>query len=94
MRLFKSVAFCLQPQGDSYTRKSAFDAMLADCVLVFFHLGPAYVQVQYQWHLPTYHHMLSVFMPEDDMRNDTVTVEDGLQRINAREVAAMRDPRA
>uniref|UniRef100_A0ACD5Y0K8 Uncharacterized protein n=1 Tax=Avena sativa TaxID=4498 RepID=A0ACD5Y0K8_AVESA len=89
MRLFKSAAFCLQPQGDSYTRKSAFDAMLAGCVPVFFHPGSAYVQ--YRWHLPADHRKYSVFVPEDSVRNGTVRVEDVLRRISAREVATMRE---
>ncbi|KAF7057253.1 hypothetical protein CFC21_064561 [Triticum aestivum] len=89
MRLFKSAAFCLQPQGDSYTRRSAFDAVLAGCVPVFFHPGSAYVQ--YRWHLPADHRKYSVFVPEDGVRNGTVKVEDVLRRIGAREVAAMRE---
>ncbi|KAM0859662.1 hypothetical protein ACQ4PT_047039 [Festuca glaucescens] len=89
MRLFKSAAFCLQPQGDSYTRKSTFDAMLAGCVPVFFHPESAYVQ--YRWHLPADHRKYSVFVPEDGLRNGTVRVEDVLRRISAREVAAMRE---
>jgi xyloglucan galactosyltransferase MUR3 len=31
VRLFKSLAFCLQPPGDSLTRRSAFHAVLAGC---------------------------------------------------------------
>ncbi|KAL6645167.1 hypothetical protein ACP70R_016775 [Stipagrostis hirtigluma subsp. patula] len=50
MKMFQSSLFCLQPQGDSYTRRSAFDSMLAGCIPVFFHPGSAYVQ--YTWHLP------------------------------------------
>ncbi|CAI9774402.1 unnamed protein product [Fraxinus pennsylvanica] len=50
MQMFQSSLFCLQPQGDSYTRRSAFDSMLAGCIPVFFHPGSAYTQ--YTWHLP------------------------------------------
>lgn len=89
MRLFKSAAFCLQPQGDSYTRRSAFDAMLAGCVPVFFHPGSAYVQ--YRWHLPGNYSAYSVFVPEDGVRNGTVRVEDVLRRFGAAEVVAMRE---
>ncbi|MED6168020.1 Xyloglucan galactosyltransferase mur3 [Stylosanthes scabra] len=32
MQMFQSSLFCLQPQGDSYTRRSAFDSMLAGCI--------------------------------------------------------------
>ncbi|GJN30284.1 hypothetical protein PR202_gb18577 [Eleusine coracana subsp. coracana] len=66
MKMFQSSLFCLQPQGDSYTRRSAFDSMLAGCIPVFFHPGSAYVQ--YTWHLPKNYTRYSVFIPEDDIR--------------------------
>ncbi|PUZ67554.1 hypothetical protein GQ55_3G445300 [Panicum hallii var. hallii] len=89
MRHLKSAAFCLQPPGDSYTRRSAFDAMLAGCVPVFFHPGSAYTQ--YRWHLPADHARYSVFLPGDSVRNGTVRVEDVLRRFGRAEVAAMRE---
>ncbi|TVU45795.1 hypothetical protein EJB05_05297, partial [Eragrostis curvula] len=85
----KSAAFCLQPPGDSYTRRSAFDAMLAGCVPVFFHPGSAYTQ--YAWHLPRDHAAYSVFVPGDAVRNGSVTVEDVLRRFPREQVAAMRE---
>ncbi|KAL5205494.1 hypothetical protein ABZP36_033703 [Zizania latifolia] len=89
MRLLKSAAFCLQPRGDSYTRRSVFDAILAGCVPVFFHPGTAYAQ--YRWHLPADHSRYSVFIPEDGVRNGTVKVEHVLRRFGAADVAAMRE---
>ena len=89
MRHLKSAAFCLQPPGDSYTRRSAFDAMLAGCVPVFFHPRSAYTQ--YRWHLPADHTRYSVFVPGDSVRNGTVRVEDVLRRFGRAQVAAMRE---
>ncbi|KAL6622480.1 hypothetical protein ACP70R_032359 [Stipagrostis hirtigluma subsp. patula] len=89
MRLFKSAAFCLQPPGDSYTRRSAFDAILAGCVPVFFHPGSAYAQ--YRWHLPPDPAAYSVFVPEHGVLNGTVKVEDVLRRLSRARVAAMRE---
>ncbi|CAN6329526.1 unnamed protein product [Urochloa humidicola] len=90
VRHLRSAAFCLQPPGDSYTRRSAFDAILAGCVPVFFHPGSAYTQ--YRWHLPRNEHSrYSVFVPGDAVRNGTVRVEDVLQRFRPAEVAAMRE---
>jgi len=89
MRHLRSAAFCLQPPGDSYTRRSAFDAMLAGCVPVFFHPGSAYTQ--YRWHLPVDHAGYSVFVPGESVRNGTVRVEDVLRRFGRAEVAAMRE---
>ncbi|KAJ1265741.1 hypothetical protein BS78_08G098900 [Paspalum vaginatum] len=86
VRHFKSAAFCLQPPGYSYTRRSAFDAMLAGCVPVFFHPSSAYTQ--YRWHLPVDHAKYSVFVPGNSVRNGTVRVKDVLRRFGRAEVAA------
>uniref|UniRef100_A0A0E0BBC5 Exostosin GT47 domain-containing protein n=1 Tax=Oryza glumipatula TaxID=40148 RepID=A0A0E0BBC5_9ORYZ len=88
MRLFQSSTFCLQPQGDSYTRKSAFDAMLAGCIPVFFHPGTAYVQ--YTWHLPRNHADYSVYISEDDVRRNA-SIEERLRRIAPAAVERMRE---
>ncbi|XP_040383864.1 xyloglucan galactosyltransferase KATAMARI1 homolog [Oryza brachyantha] len=88
MRLFQRSTFCLQPQGDSYTRKSAFDAMLAGCIPVFFHPGTAYVQ--YTWHLPKNHADYSVYISEHDVRNNA-SIEERLRRIPPATVERMRE---
>ncbi|EPS69628.1 hypothetical protein M569_05136, partial [Genlisea aurea] len=87
MNLFRSSVFCLQPQGDSYTRRSAFDSMLAGCIPVFFHPGSAYVQ--YTWHLPRDHSAYSVFIPEDD--DDDGSIERILDVISAETAREMRE---
>ncbi|KAM1122447.1 hypothetical protein ACFX19_004049 [Malus domestica] len=79
MQMFQRSLFCLQPQGDSYTRRSAFDSMLAGCIPVFFHPGSAYTQ--YTWHLPKDYTRYSVFIPEDDIRKRNVSIEETLGRI-------------
>jgi hypothetical protein len=89
MRLFRSSTFCLQPPGDSYTRRSAFDAMVAGCVPVFFHPGSAYLQ--YRWHLPENHTRYSVFIPEEEVRAGKVNIEDTLRRIPPAAVREMRE---
>lgn len=88
MHLFQSSIFCLQPQGDSYTRRSAFDSMLAGCIPVFFHPGSAYTQ--YTWHLPKNYSSYSVFIPEDDVRRDE-SIEERLSRISEERVKEMRE---
>ncbi|KAG2404719.1 hypothetical protein LR48_Vigan03g098300 [Vigna angularis] len=72
VQIFQGSLFCLQPQGDSYTRRSAFDSMLVGCIPVFFHLGSAYTQ--YTWHLPKNYTKYSVFIPEDDIRAGEVKI--------------------
>ncbi|KAL5792668.1 hypothetical protein ACOSP7_001262 [Xanthoceras sorbifolium] len=89
MQMFQSSLFCLQPQGDSYTRRSAFDSMLAGCIPVFFHPGSAYTQ--YTWHLPKNYSTYSVFIPEDDIRKRNVTIEERLSQISPEQVKIMRE---
>ncbi|XP_009382174.2 xyloglucan galactosyltransferase KATAMARI1 homolog [Musa acuminata AAA Group] len=89
MQMFQSSLFCLQPQGDSYTRRSAFDSILAGCIPVFFHPGSAYIQ--YTWHLPRNYSTYSVFIPEDDIRKRSVSIEERLKQIPPHVVETMRE---
>ncbi|WVZ55435.1 hypothetical protein U9M48_006095 [Paspalum notatum var. saurae] len=89
MKMFQSSLFCLQPQGDSYTRRSAFDSMLAGCIPVFFHPGSAYVQ--YTWHLPKNYTRYSVFIPEDEIRTRNASIEERLKSIHPDVVKKMRE---
>ncbi|KVH94304.1 Exostosin-like protein [Cynara cardunculus var. scolymus] len=88
MKMFQNSVFCLQPQGDSYTRRSAFDSILAGCIPVFFHPGSAYTQ--YTWHLPKNYTKYSVFIPEDDIRKNA-SIEQILSRIPSETIKKMRD---
>jgi hypothetical protein len=88
MELFQSSTFCLLPQGDTYTRRSTFDAILAGCIPVFFHPGTAFVQ--YAWHLPKDHAEYSVYIAEEDVRRGNASVEERLRRIRPDAVERMR----
>ncbi|KAH7686717.1 Exostosin-like protein [Dioscorea alata] len=89
MKVFESSSFCLQPRGDSATRRSMFDAMVAGCVPVFFSSGTAYEQ--YIWHLPSNHSLYSVFIAEDDVRNRNVNIEEVLSGYSEEHVRSMRE---
>lgn len=89
MKMFQESVFCLQPQGDSYTRRSFFDSMLAGCIPVMFHPGSAYAQ--YIWHLPKNYSTYSVFIPEDDIRKRNISIEQRLLQIHPEQVRRMRD---
>lgn len=90
MKLFQSSIFCLQPSGDSFTRRSTFDSILAGCIPVFF--TPASAYVQYLWHLPSKEFSkYSVLISEDDVKNKNVSIEDVLSRIPKSKVTAMRE---
>ncbi|KAJ0520043.1 putative exostosin [Helianthus annuus] len=87
MKMFQSSVFCLQPEGDSATRRSAFDSILAGCIPVFFHPGSFYTQ--YTWHLPKNYTTYSVFISNDDIRKN-VSIEERLSRIDPKTIETMR----
>ncbi|KAG2548662.1 xyloglucan galactosyltransferase KATAMARI1 homolog [Panicum virgatum] len=89
MRVFESSDFCLQPRGDSLTRRSTFDAVLAGCIPVFFHPGSAYTQ--YTLHLPREAERWSVLIMHTDVRERNVSIEETLARIPPETVTAMRE---
>ena len=87
IKVFQSSIFCLQPRGDSYTRRSTFDSILAGCIPVFFHTGTAYVQ--YIWHLPRNCTKYSVYIQLDEAKK--VSVESVLNAIPENDVLSMRE---
>jgi hypothetical protein len=48
MKLFQQAVFCPAPVGDSLTRKSLFDSLVAGCIPVLFH---PFSLALYTWHL-------------------------------------------
>ncbi|KAH7666062.1 Exostosin-like protein [Dioscorea alata] len=89
MKLFESSIFCLQPKGDSYTRRSTFDAMVSGCIPVFFDRESAYFQ--YKWYLPKNYTLYSVFVPEDVVNEGKVKLEELLSEFTKEEVIRMRE---
>ena len=89
MRLLESAEFCVQPRGDSYTRKSIFDTILAGCIPVFLHPISAYVQ--YTWYLPRDYRAYSVFIPQRDVIGRNASIEEVLRKIPPAKVARMRE---
>lgn len=82
--------FCLQPPGDTPTRRSTFDGILAGCVPVFFEeLG---ARAQYGWHLPRGEYdKFSVFIPKEDVVFNGVRILEVLEAIPRDEVRRMRE---
>ncbi|WJX39413.1 hypothetical protein P8452_26958 [Trifolium repens] len=89
MKVFENSVFSLQPSGDSYTRRSIFDSILAGCIPVFFNPGTAYSQ--YKWHLPKNRTKYSVYIPVKDVKEWNVDIEKVLLRIPEKDVIAMRE---
>ncbi|MCO5614315.1 hypothetical protein L7F22_068593 [Adiantum nelumboides] len=79
MDVFIHSEFCMQPPGDSPTRRSIFDSLIAGCVPVLFDPYSAYYQ--YPWHLPKEPKSYSVYIPAEDVRSGKVNVIDELRRI-------------
>ncbi|XP_031265866.1 probable xyloglucan galactosyltransferase GT14 [Pistacia vera] len=89
MKVFESSAFCIQPPGDSLTRRSIFDSMLAGCIPVFLDPGSAYTQ--YTWHLPKNYSKYSVFIPGKLLRDKKFRIEERLLQVSKEEEIAMRE---
>ncbi|KAL5076012.1 hypothetical protein RYX36_014996 [Vicia faba] len=89
MKVFENAVFSLQPSGDSYTRRSIFDSILAGCIPVFFNPGTAYSQ--YKWHFPKNRSEYSVYIPVKDVKEWNVNIGKVLLGIPENEVIAMRE---
>ncbi|XP_048552514.1 xyloglucan galactosyltransferase KATAMARI1 homolog [Triticum urartu] len=89
MRVFETSDFCLEPRGDTATRRSTFDAILAGCIPVFFHPGSAYTQ--YTLHFPRDHGRYSVLIPHAGVAAGNVSMEETLRKIPPEEVRRMRE---
>ncbi|XP_078158139.1 xyloglucan galactosyltransferase KATAMARI1 homolog [Carex rostrata] len=89
MGVFMSSMFCLQPPGDTFTRKSVFDSMVAGCIPVFFCSETAYTQ--YRWYLPSNFNKFSVYIPEKAVREKTVRIEDLLLGYSDEQIHEMRE---
>ncbi|XP_057449971.1 probable xyloglucan galactosyltransferase GT20 [Lotus japonicus] len=88
IELFVDSEFCLQPPGDSPTRKSVFDSLISGCIPVVFDPFTAYYQ--YPWHLPDDHDKYSVFMDKNEVTKMNVNVVEKLANISSRERENMR----
>ncbi|CAK9146946.1 unnamed protein product [Ilex paraguariensis] len=90
MRPMLQASFCLQPPGDTPTRRSTFDSILAGCIPVFFEELSA--KKQYGWHLPEEkYEEFSVFIPKEDVVFKGVSIVDVLMNIPRAEVRRMRE---
>lgn len=90
MRVFQRSIYCLQPTGDFYTRRSAFDSFQGGCIPVSFHPGSAYNQ--YLWHLPKNHTKYSMFIPVKNVTDlNEVSIEKTLLGISKTKELAMRE---
>ncbi|KAG5528561.1 hypothetical protein RHGRI_029295 [Rhododendron griersonianum] len=88
LETFLDSDFCLQPKGDSYTRRSVFDCMLAGSIPVFFWFRTAYTQ--YKWFLPGQPESYSVFIEPRDVVNGR-SIRSILEGYSKEDVRRMRE---
>ncbi|XVF53994.1 hypothetical protein PTKIN_Ptkin05aG0145700 [Pterospermum kingtungense] len=88
LETFLDSDFCLQPRGDSFTRRSIFDCMVAGSIPVFFWHRTAYLQ--YQWFLPSDPRSYSVFIHRNEVKNGT-SIKSVLESYGREEVRKMRE---
>jgi hypothetical protein len=90
MRPMLSAKFCLQPPGDTPTRRSTFDAILAGCVPVFFEDIAA--RRQYGWHLPPARYdEFSIHIPKESVVFGGVKIISTLEAVPEPVVRRMRE---
>ncbi|CAN1180554.1 Xyloglucan galactosyltransferase XLT2 [Linum perenne] len=89
LEAFLDSDFCLQPRGDSFTRRSIFDCMVAGSIPVVFWKRTAYYQ--YDWFLPGDPTSYSVFIHRDEVRNRTKSIRKVLEGYGRDEVRRMRE---
>lgn len=87
-KLFMESEFCLQPPGDSPTRKSVFDSLIAGCIPVVF--DPFTTHYQYPWHFPEDHRKYSVYIDQDEVKMSELNVMQKLVKIPLKERQKMR----
>lgn len=81
--------FCLQPRGDSFTRRSVFDCMIAGAIPVLFWNRTVYDQ--YEWYLPEEPESYSVFIDHADVSEGKKSVKAVLESYSKDEVRKKRE---
>nr|GLL48593.1 probable xyloglucan galactosyltransferase GT19 [Ipomoea trifida] len=90
MKPMLQATFCLQPPGDTPTRRATFDGILAGCIPVFF--DDLTAKKQYKWHLPVEkYNEFSVFIPKEEVVFNGLSIVDVLMSIPRAKVRRMRE---
>ena len=79
--------FCLQPGGDTITRKGIVDAILLGCIPVLFHQGQG---AQWGWHWGGWFETATLTLNQSAVRHGQLNVIDELAAIPTAKVLAMR----
>lgn len=85
MLLFREAKFCPAPPGDSITRKSLFDALVAGCIPVIFAKASL---SQYLWYFNQSELQdIAIFIPKQSILEQSANFLEILQAISEEEVA-------
>ena len=88
MLLLRKSIFCPAPTGDSITRKSIFDSLVAGCIPVLFSRASI---SQYMWHVPESQiDSISIYIPLADIVNDGKNFIDVLKSVPADTVKSLQ----
>lgn len=85
---FSNAVFCLQPEGDTPTRKSIFDSMIAGCIPVVFSNLTA--ELQYEGYLPRDATRYSVSLSKEDIAQGKLKFVQELLKIPQETVRQMQ----
>ncbi|MCO5609454.1 hypothetical protein L7F22_063680 [Adiantum nelumboides] len=85
---FSNAVFCLQPEGDTPTRKSFFDSLVAGCIPVVFSNETAHLQ--YDAYLPSDPNLYSIFLDMDNISLAKTNFVQALANISSDRVKAMQ----
>ena len=86
--LYWESTFCMQPGGDTISRKGILDALLLGCIPVLFHKGQAH---QWPWHWGSWVDTATVLLNQTEVRNNRLNVIDALASIPEERVHALQE---
>ncbi|KAM0971251.1 hypothetical protein ACFX13_019466 [Malus domestica] len=87
LKVMSESQFCLQAPGDSFTRRSTFNSVLACCIPVFSSSHTAYTQ--YKWFLLGDESTYSIYI--DEKSDASKRINEELLKIPKEKVTAMRE---
>lgn len=88
MLLYRKTRFCLTPTGDSLTRKSLFDSLVAGCIPVIFAKATV---TQYLWHIPPeVVEQVTIYIPAQELIDEKISFLNILQNISSSQILQMQ----
>jgi hypothetical protein len=88
MLVYRQSTFCLAPPGDSLTRKSLFDSIMAGCIPV---INAKATITQYFWHIPPEDvDLVSVYIPRQAISDKGLNFLSFLKNISSDKVRKMQ----